>query len=46
MELLAAADGLFAADRDWASIPAVKVLGAVVGILLLIAALRAMWGKR
>jgi hypothetical protein len=37
---------LAAADRDWTSIPAVRILGAVIGTVLLIAAIRAMFGGR
>jgi hypothetical protein len=35
-----------AADRSWAEIPGVRILGAVLGILLLLAAIRAMFGGR
>jgi hypothetical protein len=35
-----------AADRDWTSIPAVQLLGVLIGVLLLVAAIRALFGKR
>lgn len=35
-----------AADRDWADIPGVRLVGAVVGTLLVLAAIRAMFGRR
>jgi hypothetical protein len=35
-----------AAERDWTQIPGVQVVGGVIGILLVIAAIRAMFGKR
>jgi hypothetical protein len=34
-----------AEDRSWFDIPAVRVVGAVLGTLLLIAAIRSMFGK-
>ncbi|MDG4770431.1 hypothetical protein [Solwaraspora sp. WMMD792] len=34
-----------AEETSWQDIPGVQVVGAVLGILLLIAALRAMFGK-
>ena len=37
---------LRAADRDWADIPGVRIVGAVIGILLLVAAIRAMFSGR
>ncbi|SDZ33613.1 hypothetical protein SAMN05444365_110124 [Micromonospora pattaloongensis] len=36
---------LAAQDVSWHDIPAVKLLGGVLGILLLVAALRSMFGK-
>ena len=36
---------VLAADQSWAEIPAVRVVGGVLGILLLIAAIRAMFRK-
>jgi hypothetical protein len=43
MAVLAA---LLAAERDWTEIPGVRILGAVLGTLLLVAAIRAMFGRR
>jgi hypothetical protein len=37
---------LLAADRDWTEIPAIRLLGAVLGTLLIIAAIRAISGRR
>ena len=37
---------LLAEDRDWSTIPAVRLLGVVIGILLLIAAIRAVFRRR
>jgi hypothetical protein len=34
-----------AADQSWAEIPAVRIVGAVLGVLLLLAAIRAMFRK-
>lgn len=34
-----------AADQSWTEIPAVRILGAVLGVLLLLAAIRAMFRK-
>jgi len=34
-----------AEETSWQDIPGVQVVGAVLGILLLLAALRAMFGK-
>jgi hypothetical protein len=34
------------APRSWDDIPAVGILGAVLGVLLLWAAIRALFGKR
>ncbi len=34
-----------AADRSWTEIPGVRILGAILGILLLFAAIRAMFRK-
>ena len=36
---------LGADDTNWSDIPAVRVVGAVLGTLLLIAALRSMFGR-
>jgi len=36
---------LGAEETSWSDIPGVRVLGAVLGTLLLIAALRAMFGR-
>jgi hypothetical protein len=36
----------WAADRDWQDVPGVRVVGAILGILLIVAAIRAMFGKR
>jgi hypothetical protein len=36
---------LAAEETSWHDIPGVQVVGAVLGILLLVAALRAMFGK-
>jgi hypothetical protein len=38
-------DALLAADRAWTDIPGVRILGAVLGILLVLAAIRAMFRK-
>jgi hypothetical protein len=35
-----------AADQPWTEIPGVRILGAVIGILLLVAAIRAMFRGR
>lgn len=32
--------------RDWYDVPGVRVVGAVLGILLVVAAIRRMFGKR
>jgi len=37
---------MWAADRPWTEIPAVQVVGAILGAVLLLAALRAMFGRR
>jgi hypothetical protein len=34
-----------AADQNWTDIPGVRIVGAVLGILLLIAAIRAMFRR-
>jgi hypothetical protein len=34
-----------AAEQNWTEIPAVRIVGAVLGVLLLIAAIRAMFRK-
>jgi hypothetical protein len=39
-------DVLSAAERPWTEIPAVRLVGAVLGILLVVAAIRAMFGRR
>ncbi|MDG4766590.1 hypothetical protein O7632_21185 [Solwaraspora sp. WMMD406] len=46
--VLRAADDIrwVAQETSWQDIPGVQVVGAVLGILLLLAALRAMFGKR
>jgi hypothetical protein len=35
-----------AADRPWTEIPGVRILGLVIGAVLLLAAIRAMFGGR
>jgi len=35
-----------AAERNWDDIPAVKLVGLVIGAVLIVAAIRAMFGKR
>jgi hypothetical protein len=35
-----------AADRPWTEIPGVRILGAVIGTVLLLAAIRAMFRGR
>jgi hypothetical protein len=35
-----------AAPRPWHEIPAVRLLGVVLGIMLIYAAIRAMFGRR
>jgi hypothetical protein len=37
---------LLAAERPWTDLPAVRLIGLVIGGLLLVAAVRAMFGKR
>jgi hypothetical protein len=37
---------LTAEPVSWYDIPAVRLIGAVLGVLLLVAAVRAMFGKR
>jgi hypothetical protein len=37
---------MWAAERDWPDVPGVRVVGAVLGILLIVAAIRAMFGRR
>jgi hypothetical protein len=37
---------MWAADRDWQDVPGVRIVGAILGILLIYAAIRAMFGKR
>jgi hypothetical protein len=32
--------------RDWQDVPGVRVVGAVLGVLLLLAAIRGMFGRR
>ncbi len=34
------------AERDWQDVPGVKVVGAVLGVLLIAAAIRSMFGGR
>lgn len=34
------------AAQGWAGVPGIRVVGAVLGILILVAAIRAMFGKR
>jgi hypothetical protein len=46
MPALLVAPDLVAPDRDWTEIPAVRLLGAVLGTILIIAAIRAMFGRR
>jgi len=36
---------LLAADRSWSEIPGVRIVGAVLGLLLLLAAIRAVFRK-
>jgi hypothetical protein len=38
--------GVWAAQREWQDVPGVRVVGAVLGILLIMAAIRAMFGRR
>jgi hypothetical protein len=35
-----------AAERSWHDIPAVQILGAVFGVLVLVVAIRSMFGRR
>jgi hypothetical protein len=35
-----------AAERSWHDIPGVRIVGAVLGVLLLAAAIRSMFGRR
>ena len=35
-----------AADRAWSDIPAVRVVGAILGVLLVVAAIRWVFGKK
>jgi hypothetical protein len=35
-----------AAARDWQDVPGVRVVGAILGILLIAAAIRSMFGRR
>lgn len=37
---------LAAAERSWDDIPGVRLIGAVLGTLLLVAAIRSMFGRR
>jgi hypothetical protein len=37
---------IHAAERDWQDVPGVRVVGAVLGILLIAAAIRSMFGRR
>jgi hypothetical protein len=36
----------WAAEGDWQDVPGVRVIGAILGILLIVAAIRAMFGRR
>ena len=45
MDALYAAAVQAAEDRSWFDIPAVRVVGAILGALLLVAAIRSMFGK-
>jgi hypothetical protein len=36
----------WAAERSWTDVPGVRVVGAVLGILLIVAAIRAMFGRK
>jgi hypothetical protein len=38
--------GTWAAERDWQDVPGVRVVGAVLGILLILAAIRSLFGRR
>lgn len=38
--------GLATEDRAWTDIPAVQAVGAILGAVLLLAALRAMFGRK
>ena len=38
-------EAFLAADRAWTDIPGVRILGGVLGILLVLAAIRAMFRK-
>jgi hypothetical protein len=35
-----------AAERDWQDVPGVRVVGAILGVLLIVAAIRALFGRR
>lgn len=35
-----------AAERSWQDIPGVRILGAVFGVLVLVVAIRSMFGRR
>lgn len=37
---------MWAADQDWQDVPGVRIVGAILGILLIYAAIRAMFGRR
>lgn len=37
---------VWAADRAWQDIPLVPVVGAILGALLLVAAIKSMFGKK
>jgi hypothetical protein len=39
-------DRWLTAEQSWAEIPGVRLLGAVLGVLLLVAAIRALFGRR
>jgi hypothetical protein len=43
---VSALDLLTAPERPWTEIPAVRLLGIVLGVWLLIAAIRYMFGRR
>ncbi|BCB88960.1 hypothetical protein [Phytohabitans suffuscus] len=45
MDVLLSAATLAAEDRSWFDIPAVRVVGSILGAFLLLAAIRSMFGK-
>jgi hypothetical protein len=45
MDAFLSAAAIAAEDRSWFDIPAVRVVGSILGALLLLAAIRSMFGK-